>query len=152
VPFAEKYMFTMRIPDAGGCIGDFSIESCQVDCNEHGDGTIDYPICMVLVGPGGKQGVRKTIRDRFSRGRTTFSGFGNPYQLHFGRFEVESLGGSRYRVTARGKGVRIDLERELQRFLAYARLRHKQADTALVTAYLDDYKRDITRKSPEIEY
>jgi hypothetical protein len=152
MPVAAKYTFTMRIPDAGGSVGGFSVESCQVGCEEHGDGTIDYPVSMVLAGPGGKQGVRKAIRDRFSRGRTTFSGFGNPYQLHFGRFEVESLGGSRYRVTACGKGVRIDLERELRRFLAWTRLRGKPADDSLTAAYLEDYTRDITRKNPELEY
>jgi hypothetical protein len=57
------------------------------------------------------------------RWRTTFSGYGNPYQLTFGRFEVESLEGNRYRVTAKGTGVRIDLERELLRFVEYSRLR-----------------------------
>lgn len=152
MPFAQKYQFTMRIPKAGGHIGAFLVESCHVEHDERGDGTIDYPVSMVLVGPGGQQRVRKAIRDQFGRGRTTFSGFGNPYQLHFGRFEVESLGGSRYRVTAHGKGVRIDLERELHRFIAYARLRRKPAGTALVATYLEDYKRDITRKSPELEY
>jgi len=142
----------MRIPGASGRIGAFSVESCEVGHEERGDGTIDYPVSMVLAGKGGAQGVRKAIREHLDRGRTTFSGFGNPYQLRLGRFEVESLGGSRYRVTARGIGVRIDLERELRRFVAYARLRRKPAAGALIAAYLEDYRRDATRKTPELEY
>lgn len=152
MPFARKYQFTMRIPGASGRVGAFSVESCEVGHDERGDGTIDYPVSMVLSGKGGAQGVRKAVREHLDRGRTTFSGFGNPYQLRFGRFEVESLGGSRYRVTSRGIGVRIDLERELRRFVAYARLRRKPATGALVAAYLEDYRRDVTRKTPEIEY
>ena len=152
MPFAKKYQFTMRIPAAGGHLGAFDVESCDVGHDEHGDGTIDYPVSMVIEGKGGAQGVRKAIREHLDHGRTTFSGFGNPYQLRFGRFEVESIGNGRYRVTALGLGVRIDLERELRRFVAYARLHRKPADGALIAAYLEDYRRDITRKSPELEY
>jgi hypothetical protein len=151
MPFAKKYRFTMRIPEAGGSIGGFHVESCEVGHTEH-DGTIDYPVSMVVVGKGGAQGVRKAIREHLDRGRTTFSGFGNPYQLRFGRFAVESMGKGRYRVAATGLGVRIDLERELRRFVAYAKLHRKRADGALVPAYIEDYRRDIERKSPELEY
>jgi hypothetical protein len=152
MPFARKYQFAMRIPGPGGRVGDFGVDACTVGHEERGDGTIDYPISMVLVGAGGQQAVRRAIREQLVRGRTTFSGFGNPYQLRFGRFEVESLGRSRYRVTARGIGVRIDLERELTRFVEYARMRHRPAGSALIEAYLQDYRRDSTRKSPELEY
>lgn len=152
MPFARKYQFTMRIPGPGGRVGDFGVDSCEVGHEERGDGTIDYPISMVLVGAGGKQAVRKAVREQLDCGRTTFSGFGNPYQLRFGRFQVESLGRSRYRVTALGIGVRVDLERELRRFTEYARMRRKPAGSALIEAYLQDYRRDITRRSPELEY
>lgn len=152
MPFARKYQFTMRIPEAGGRVGGFAVRSCLVRHRERGDGTIDYPVSMVLEGPGGRQALQKAIRAELDRGRTTFSGFGNPYQLRFGRFEVRSLGRNRYRVAARGIGVRIDLERELRRFVAYARLRRKAAGGALIPAYLQDYRRDIARKSPELEY
>jgi hypothetical protein len=152
LPFARKYQFTMRIPDAGGRVGGFDVESSEVRHLERGDGTIDYPVSMVLVGKGGAQGVRKAIREHCGRGRTTFSGFGNPYQLRLGAFEVESLGRGRYRVTAHGLGVRIDLERELRRFVAYARLRRKPVSDELIGAYVQDYRRDITRKTPELEY
>jgi hypothetical protein len=152
VPFAGKYQFTMRIPEAGGRISGFTVEQCTVGHTERGDGTIEYPVSMVLAGSGGRQGVRKAVREHFRRGHTTFSGYGNPYQLLFGRFEVESLGGSRYRVTARGIGVRIDLERELHRFVAYARLTGRPIDDELIAAYLADYRRDVTRKKPKLEY
>src|SRR5512137_870415 len=99
MPFARKYQFTMRIPEAGGRLGDFQVESCEVGYDEH-DGVIHYPVSLVLVGKGGAQGVRTAIRRHLDRGRTTFSGFGNPYQLRFGHFEVESLGKGRYRVAA----------------------------------------------------
>ena len=150
MPFANKYRFAMQIPEAGRSLGGFLVESSEVAHHERGDGTIEYPVTLVLVGPGGKPAVRKAIIERFGRGRTTFSGFGNPYQLHFGRFEVESLGARRYQVTALGTGARIDLERELRRFVAYARARRKVANESLLTAYLADYRRDVTRRNPEL--
>jgi hypothetical protein len=123
MPFAHKYRFAMRIPEPGGTIGPFLVEDSEVGHVGAGDGRYDYPVSLVLVGAGGKQAVRNAVREYLRRGRTTFSGYGNPYQLTFGRFEVESLEGNRYRVTAKGTGVRIDLERELLRFVEYSRLR-----------------------------
>ena len=35
---------------------------------------------------------------------------------------------------------------------AYARLSHTIAGGPLIGAYLEDYRRDATRKTPEIEY
>ena len=152
MPFADKYRFTMGLPKAGGRIGGFLVESCEVSHDERGDGTIHYPLSMVLSGKGGKQAAAREVREAFGRGHTTFSGFGNPYQLHFGRFETETLGDGRYRVTGRGLGVRFDLERELRRFAAYALLRGESADDALVGTYLEDYKREVTRRKPELPY
>jgi hypothetical protein len=153
MPFAKKYRFTMRLPDPGGKIGAFLVESCEVGHEGRGDGTYEYPFEMTLSGPGGKQGVGKAIREKLgTTGRTTFSGYGSPYQLRLGRFSVESLGNGRYKVTGRGTGVRFDLERELRRFVAYARLRGRGADDDTVGAYIEDYKRDVTRKNPELEY
>jgi hypothetical protein len=152
MPFAHKYRFTMRIPEAGGMIGPFAVESSEVSHEPIGNGRYDYPIQLVLVGPGGKQAVAKTLRQEFGRNRTTFSGYGNPYQLQFGSFTVESLGDRRYRVTGCGAGSRFDLDRELERFVTYAGLRGRPADSTLIDQYLEDYKRDITRKNPELEY
>ena len=152
MPFAKTYRFTLQIPEAGRSLGGFLVESSDVSHDERGDGTIRYPVTLVLAGPGGKSAVRKEVSERFGPGRTTFSGFGNPYQLQFGRFEVQSLGARRYRVTAVGTGARIDLERELRRFVAYARARGEAPDDALLTAYLEDYRRDVTRRNPELAY
>ncbi len=152
MPFAEKFRFTMRLPKPGGRLGEFTVESCEVGHDEHGDGTIDYPVSMILVGKGGRQAAGKAVRAALAAGHTTFSGFGNPYQLRFGRCEVESLGDGRYRVTGCGLGVRIDLERELRRFVEYTRAHHEPASGELVARYLEVYKRDVTRRSPEFPY
>ena len=152
MPFAEKYRFTMRLPKAGARLEGFVVESCEVGHDERGDGTIDYPFSMILGGKGGKQAASKAVRAVLDHGRTTFSGFGNPYQLRLGRFSVEALGEGRYRVTGRGTGVRFDLERELRRFTAYAQLRGEPADESLIGLYLEAYKRDVTRRTPELPY
>ncbi len=152
MPFANKYRFTMRIPEPGGRIGDFVVESCDVGHEGRTDGIYDYPIRIVLSGAGGQQAVRKTIREQLSRGRTTFSGYGNPYQLRFGRFEVESLGDRRYLVTACGVGFRFDLERELRRFAQFAQMNGVTANEALIERYLEAYSRDVTRRNPDLEY
>ena len=150
MPFANKYRFTMRMPCSGETLGDFVVEECTVEHEEHGNGTISYPMTIVLRGPGGGQAVRRTIRERFAGGHTTFSGYGNPYQLQFGRFDVESLGYRRYRVTGCGTGVRFDLARELRRFVAYASACDRQIDESLIGSYLESYKRDVTRRNPEL--
>lgn len=152
MPFAQKYRFAMRFPEPGDTIDGFRVESCEVGHDEKGDGTIFYPFVILLSGKGGRQGVGKAVRAAFAHGHTTFSGFGNPYQLRFGRFTVEALGTGRYSVTGCGYGCRIDLERELSRFVAYARLHGKSADDAVVAEYIEAYKRDVTRKNPEIAY
>jgi hypothetical protein len=152
MPFANKYRFAMRFPEPGDRVAELTVESCEVSHEEHGDGTIRYPISMVLAGPGGRQGVSKALRACLDHGHTTFSGFGNPYQLRFGRFAVESLGAGRYRVTGCGTGVRFDLERELRRFATYARLHDRTANEALIPDYVEAYKRDVTRRKPELEY
>ena len=150
MPFANKYRFAMGMPCAGDTVGEFVVEACTVEHEEHGNGTISYPMTIVLRGAGGRQTVSRTIRERFARGHTTFSGYGNPYQLQFGRFDVESLGDRRYRVTGCGTGVRIDLERELRRFVAYASACDRQPDESLIADYLESYKRDVTRRHPEL--
>lgn len=152
MPFANKYRFAMRFPEPGDRIGELQVESCEVGHEEYGDGTIRYPMSIVLAGPGGKQGVAKTVRSCLDHGHTTFSGFGNPYQLRLGRFKVESLGNGRYRVTGCGTGVRFDLERELHRFAAYAQLHGRPADEELIQDYVEAYRRDVTRRRPELEY
>ena len=142
----------MRIPDPGGQIGGFVVESCDVGHQSRTDGIYDYPIRIVLTGTGGQQAVRKAIREHLSRGRTTFSGYGNPYQLRFGRFEVERLGDRRYLVTASGVGFRFDLDRELRRFARFAEMHGTEANETLIDQYLEAYGKDVHRKNPDLEY
>lgn len=81
---------------------------------------------------------------------TTFSGYGNPYQLWFRKPEIESLGNQRYVVNVKGSEARMYLEPELARFLQYLDDHHHLAapsDPAdretLVEAYLDQYRAEI---------
>ena len=111
MPFAEKYRFTMRLPKAGARLEGFVVESCEIGHDERGDGTIDYPFSMILAGKGGRQAASKAVRAALDHGRTTFSGFGNPYQL-----------------------------------------RLEPADESLIDPYLEDYRRDVTRCTPELPY
>ena len=152
MPFANKFKFTLGIPDAGKRLGDFLVESTSVRHAPQGDGRYEYPVELVLDGPGGKQAVSKTIRDRFGGFRTTFSGYGNPYQLRFGRFEVESLGDRRYRVSSRGIGGRFDLAKELRRFVDYAEANGVRADGSLIEPYIEAYRKDVTRRKPSLPY
>ena len=59
-----------------------------------------YPVRLLLRGPGGRQAVLRVFKALLSSHPMTFSGYGNPYQLSFGKAEVESLGEQRYAVTA----------------------------------------------------
>ena len=75
-----------------------------------------------------------------------------PYQLWFGRPEIENLGDSRYAVTVEGAGARTFLEDDLERFLTYlvdeCRLPAPpgpSAKKALVEAYLDQYRAEVKR-------
>jgi hypothetical protein len=112
-----------------------------------------YSVRIVLCGRGGQQGVRRALKSLFSSHPTTFSGYGNPYQLWFGRPEIESLGDKRYEVRAQGGGARVYLEDELRRFLRYldeqghlAALSEKLVGEALLEMYLGSYQAEIKRK------
>jgi hypothetical protein len=152
VPFAKKFRAMMELPFAGDALGDFVVESVEAhdvagDFGQHG-----YSVRMVLRGPGGQQGVRRTVGALLSARPLTFSSYGNPYQLWCGRPEIESLGNKRYAVTARGAGVPIALEAALLRFLheldAGGLLAEQPGETDLqevVATYLDRYREEIQR-------
>jgi hypothetical protein len=153
MPFAKKFRAMMDFPFAGDALDGFVIESVDVR-DEHGgaEGYV-YGVRIVLRGLGGKQGVKHALRSLFSSHVTTFSGYGNPYQLWFRKPEIESLGDKRYAVTVKGSGMRIHLEPELERFLAYLAGEGCLAadlDPAirerLVESYLDGYRAEIRRK------
>ena len=95
MPFANKFRFTMRLPEPGEQIGDFTVESCSVEHAPSGYGRYEYPVEIVLRGKGGQQGVRSAIKSLLVPVKTTFSAYGNAYQLRFGKMEVDSLGDRR---------------------------------------------------------
>ena len=108
---------------------------------------------MVLSGPGGIQGAQRALRALFTQHLTTFSGYGNPYQLWFRKPEIENLGEQRYAVNVKGAGARVSLEPELKRFLKFLAEGDHLADPsdaasqeALVGAYLDQYRLEIKRR------
>lgn len=148
MPFAGEFRQAMPFPREGSTLDDLVVELVQVEHVGAGDGRYEYPVQIIMRGTGGKDGVRRALRPLAAARRTVFSEFGNPYQCSVGRFEVESLGGGRYRATARGVGVRVRLREELERFMgslaAEGRLAPGAGDaTALVAEYLRRYQDEV---------
>ena len=153
MPFARKFRAMMDFPFPGDTVGCFTVESVDVSHHSGSAGIYGYNVRLVLQGPGGQQGVRRALKALLSSHPTTFSGYGNPYQLWFRKPSYESLGDKRYEVRVKGAGERIYLEPELERFLAYLEADGHLADAdstagheALVDAYLEGYKTEILRK------
>jgi CubicO group peptidase (beta-lactamase class C family) len=158
MPFAKKFRAMMNFPFPGDKVGDFTVESVDVHDEQSGGEGYVYGVRMTLRGPGGVQGVQRALRAFFSQHPTTFSGYGNPYQLWFRKPETESLGEQRYAVTVKGAGARVYLEPELRRFLQYLADRNgfvrdhqavpsdAAAQEAIVEAYLEGYRLEIKRQ------
>jgi len=153
MPFANKFRAMMDLPFAGDTIGGFAVERIDVRDEPGSPGQYAYSVRMVLRGPGGQQGVRRALKALFASHPITFSGYGNPYQLWFGKPEIERLGDKRYAVSVEGAGARVFLEEELARFLRYldenAQLvaqPDQAAGETLVEAYLERYRAQIKRK------
>ena len=153
MPFAKKFRAMMDFPFPGDMIGDLTVESVDVRDEQGGGEGYVYGVRMVLRGPGGMQGVQRALRALFTQHPTTFSGYGNPYQLWFRKPETESLGKQRYAVNVKGAGARVYLEPELRRFLQYLNEDNHlpvSSDTAtqeaLIEAYLEQYRLDIKRR------
>ncbi len=152
MPFANKFRAMMGFPLAGDTIGGLAVESVDVRDERGGSEGYVYSVRMVLRGPGGEQGVRRALKTLFSSHPTTFSGYGNPYQLWFRKPEIESLGDKRYAVNVKGAGARIFLEQDLLRFLEYLEEKGQVADQhdpivreALIETYLEQYRAEIKR-------
>jgi hypothetical protein len=151
MPFAPKFRAMLDFPFPGDTIGDFIVEDVEVwDEKEDSEGHT-YGIRMVVRGPGGKQAVQHVLRPLFTRHPTTFSGYGNPYQLWVARSEVTPLGDKRYEVRAKGMGVRTYPEPDLNRFLAHLERNGHLAvpldpadREALIEDYLERYRREIS--------
>jgi hypothetical protein len=153
MPFAGKFRAMMDLPLVGDTVGGFAVESVDVSHESCGPGLYTYSARITLHGPGGKQGVRQALKALLSSHPTTFSGYGNPYQLWFGRPEIESLGDKRYAVRVQGAGARVFLEDELHRFLRYLNETEQLASRpdqavreTLVETYLEQYRAEIRRK------
>jgi len=153
MPFAKKFRAMMDFPFPGDTIGSFTVESVEVNDERGGSAGYIYDVRMVLRGLGGRQGVRKTLRPFFAQRLTTFSGYGNPYQLWFRKPSYESLGDKRYEARVKGAGERIYLDPELSRFLSHLQAEGHLAELddpaereALVAAYMEGYKTEIQRK------
>jgi hypothetical protein len=150
MPFADKFRAMMDMPLPGDKLGEMTVESITVGHEGRADGHYAYPVRVVLHGPGGQAAVRRAIKPLLARRCTTFSGFGTPYQLWFGRPAIESLGDARYSVSVEGAGMRAHLGSDLARFcehlaskglLDVAPAQHE----ALVAGYIDGYQGDVRR-------
>lgn len=153
MPFAGKFRAMLDFPFAGETVGPFVVESVDVGHEADGAGRYVYPVRMVMCGPGGRQMVLRALKAMFASHPMTFSGYGNPYQLWFGKPEVENLGDQRYAVTVEGAGARVYLAEEMARFLAYLDAQGQLAMPLagvvrehLVEAYLEQYKAEIQRR------
>jgi hypothetical protein len=153
MPFAKKFRAMMNFPFQGDLVGNFTVESVDVhDEKGVGDGYV-YGVRMVLSGPGGVQGVHRALKDLFSQHPTTFSGYGNPYQLWFKKPDIETLGEQRYAVNVKGAGIRVYLEPELKRFLQNLNEGNHlvapgetNTQETLIEAYLERYRHEIKRR------
>jgi hypothetical protein len=152
MPFANSFAAVMQIPKASSTVGAFRVESSSVEHHPHGAGRYEYTVEIVVHGPGGVAGVRRQFKQLLTAGHSYFSAYGNPYQLGFANYEVESLGQKRYRIKALGIGHRFDLRRELERFARYAKPHGLGVSAELLGRYLEDYQKDTHRKRPSIPY
>ena len=154
MPFANKFRFTMRLPEPGKRIGDFTVESCSVEHDPSGYGRYEYRVEIVMKGKGGQQGVRRAAKDLLAPVKTTFSAYGNAYQLRFGKMEVESLGDQRYSLHGIGLGARVFLRKEVERFCDYLcdeGLLSEKEKSKITDRYIEAYRIDARRKRPDRE-
>jgi hypothetical protein len=135
------------------------VESVDVRHHKGSAGSYAYDVRLVLRGPGGQQGVRRALKPLLAQHPTTFSGYGNPYQLWFGTPEIQSLGDGRYEVTVEGGGARTYLQDDLVRFLGYLAAEGLAAvdpePAALaeqVEAYMERYRAQIKRDVDRYRY
>jgi hypothetical protein len=152
MPFADKFRAMMEFPFPGDALGDFIVK--EVDVRHHGGtaGVYAYDVRLVLRGPGGQQGVRRALKPLLAQHPTTFSGYGTPYQLWFGKPEIASLGDRRYEVRVEGGGARTYLGDDLARFLDHLVAQglaavdpEPAAQTEQVEAYLEGYRAEVQR-------
>jgi hypothetical protein len=150
MPFAKEFQRVMNLPGVGDEVGGFKIERFEIRHRPIGSSRYEYPVEYELHGIGGVQGVKKALKPITSQKLSTFSGFGTPYQLKFGRVEVEALGDRRYAAHLVGMGVGFDLKRELMQFAAFVRKEKlpiaSEEIEGTIVEYIAEYKLDVRRK------
>ncbi|MHA2281807.1 MAG: hypothetical protein ACXAC5_13270 [Promethearchaeota archaeon] len=109
----------MRFPKEGDVINGFEVLSINITHTNLKSGIYEYPTEIIVEGKGGKTKVREVFKKYFNQRITTFSGYGNPYQMHGGRIEIIALDKQKYKIKAIGIGVRIYLRRELNQFFEF---------------------------------
>lgn len=151
MPFAGAFRSGMRFPEAGTVVNGFTVETVRVEQVGSGAGRYEYPIEVTVRGRGGKDGAKKALKPLFDRQVTIFSEFGNPYQCSIGPVRVERTAPECYRLISSGIGVRVNLRRELLRFLASLGRdalaggitgASEEASARLVDRYLESYMAD----------
>ena len=160
MPFANKFRAMMDFPFAGDKLDVFTVESVKVRDQRTGSEGYIYDVSLVLEGPGGQRKVRQALKALFTKHLTTFSAYGNAYQLWFRKqsIDIESLGDKRYAVSVKGAGERIALRPELYRFLEYLGAKEMLSPSTqvgrekLVTEYLEHYQVEIRRKVGRYDY
>lgn len=160
MPFARKFRAMMDFPFAGDKLDVFTVESIQVRDQRTGSEGYIYDVRIVLRGPGGQRKARQALKTLFSKHLTTFSAYGNAYQLWFRKpsINIESLGDKRYAVSVKGAGERIALRPELYRFLEYLETQEmlsrstQEGKEKLVAGYLEHYQVEIRRRVGRYDY
>lgn len=145
----------MGFPKEGQIVDGFTVESVSVNHINITGGYYEYPTEIIVKGEGNKKAVRKTFSKFYRDRRTLFSGYGNPYQCRHGKIEIQSLGNSRFSITAQGTCVRVYLRDELVRFLEYLYEKKPFPDDLdraerekTVSDYMKKYIRSSSRKNP----
>lgn len=146
MPFADKFRALVDMPFRGDTLGDLTVESVEVSHVGLAAGQYVYPLRLVLHGRGGEAAVERAIKSLFARRCATFSGYGTPYQLWFGKPTIESLGDGRYALTAQGGGARVHLAADLARFGEHLAAQGLLAATATEqTALVEQYRAEVQR-------
>ncbi len=151
MPFADKFRAMMQMPFPGDFLEGFEVVSLEVGHEGRAPGQYAYPFRLRLRGAGGLAGLRAALKPLLARRCTTFSGFGTPYQLWFGRTEIEPEGNATYSITGEGAGCRVHLREDLARFSEHlaeggALAAGPEERAALVEGYIAAYQKEIARQ------
>ena len=144
LPFADKFQRCMKLPHEGDIVGNFLVKSIKVNHRNLFDGVYSYPVEIVVIGEGGKQGVSRTFKPFFNKVISLFSGFGALYQCRGGKLEIETVAPKTYKIVTTGIGCRIYPKQELEAFMQFLKdstgLSELNSDV-IITTYLEYYQK-----------